>query len=851
MPIFIAASLTTGIETVNAGNQDVNGVINGANSTYQTGDTINNAKNINVTIAAPSGEAGGPLVTINNTTAVNFRTLAASPVNGTLFTNVGTVGSSQSTNVLTINNGALASTYALSNTVSGNQDGLAVGIRSGDVTGTSNTINFSVAGVGTGNTAAVGSPANTVRSLLSTTTTGIENIAIATAGTNRLQFTGDTTAATDSVLLTITGSGTNDISVANRGLATTSTISAATATGTLTLNVNAGLTTGDTIVGGTGTSDTLQATISGSVATGLAVSAIETLRISAGANGGTLGFTTNPGFTTVRIDAVAAAGNAGAAANQLLNAGGFTTLNLVGNSTTASATAANNFNGLTATGGYTGAADTLTVNLSNGGVTLGAGASYGVAAITTTGVESYVLNVTDSTANTFRTTFTAISDSATTSITANSNGSVVLTDVGNIAATAGVLGNLTTINMAGVTGTNEVSTVRVFDNSLAAAAAVTAGAGGLTLTVAAESRTDVLTFTGGIGADTLTAATFVGNIIANLGAGVDTFTIGAAAAATMTGGQGADVFALSNTGGINTITDFGLGGDVQLVNTAGITTATVVANVTLNANSGVAANSVTLNMASGVTTVNAGAAAAGTLGFTINANASTASTITGGRFADTINGSGLADTITNQAAAGVRNSAADVITGGAGNDTFILYGSNASDVIATVYGATSRVTDFAVGTGAAGSGDVVSLSRTPANYLAFNTVITSIQGEVGVAGTTSIQTVAQNANAAALVAGTDLIKLTTAITPAGNLQQAFDAAMGTATVTGFGAVDTGVFVAMYDAAAGRMNLLLASTGAGIQGTTLAAADVVQLVGSMNMSAGDFATFNIGNLAIVA
>jgi hypothetical protein len=293
---------------------------------------------------------------------------------------------------------------------------------------------------------------------------------------------------------------------------------------------------------------------------------------------------------------------------------------------------------------------------------------------------------------------------------------------------------------------------------------------------------------------------------------------------------------------------------------AGVT-ATVVANIQDANNLGTdnfefrnitfTANTV-LNMVSGVTTVNLSGGDGGGGGATINAFATTAATIVGTGFSDTINGSTLADAIFNKGTVSVPISAGDVLTGNAGNDTFTLYGSNLAvggQAVVTAYGNASRVSDFAVGTGAVGSGDVLQASLTVANYDApVAGALAGIQGQAGGAGTTTIQSLAVNSGIQLIGATTDLIKLTTVTAAAADIQTTFNNAIGTGFIFGF-APNTGVFVTLFDGTNNRMDLLLVGTGAA--NGTLATADVVQLVGTFNMTAADYVTFDIGNLGMLA
>ena len=520
-------------------------MINGAaaTDTFQTGDTINGSGATNrVDVTVGNTTAAAPLVAINNVDSVNFRTLAAQTVNAQLFTGVNTVRSTGANNILTVNNGAIASTYALENSVAAAVDGLAVGIRAGDTAGITTTANFSVSNVGTRNTAAVGAANNQTNSAISTTVAGIENINIVTSGTNFFQFTGNAGGATtDNALLTITGSGNNTVTIANGGLATTSTINASTATGPLNLTVGTNLTTGDTITGTAGTTDSLRATVSGTVATGLAVTGIESLRLDSGA-AATLGFASLAGFSAVRIDDAAGVATG---VRTLINGGGFGALNFVGTGTTAALANAMTFSGITASGGWTGAADSLAITLSNGGVALTSATPYTVGAIVVNGVENVTVAVADAAA-TATTALGGLTSNTLSTFAVTSNGTVT---AGTLDTALANSNSIASVDFSSVTGTTAVSTVTIGGtalNILTAAAAITAGAGGLTVTLnQVEAAGDALTFTGAAGADTLTAATYAGNIVANTGAGRDVITLGANATSQINAGTGGDTITLT------------------------------------------------------------------------------------------------------------------------------------------------------------------------------------------------------------------------------------------------------------------------------------------------------------------
>ena len=818
----------------------VTGVINGgAGDTFQTGDTINGSGSTNrvdVTIAAANG---GSLVAVNNVDAVNFRTLAAGQtINAQLFTGVNTVRSTGSNSVLTVANGAIASTYALENTISRTADGLAVGIRAGDTTGTSTTANFSVANVGSplipstaGNTAAV-------PSALSTTVTGIENIAIATSGTNVFQFTGNTTATTDSVLLTITGAGNNTVTIGAGGLATTSTITAATATGSLNLNVGANLSSNDTVIGTGGTSDTLRATVDGVVATGVTATGFETFRIDTGANIAVIGFAANPGFTTVREDFAIVTG----LNRTLVNGGGFSTLSLVGDALTANAAVAQFYSGITTTGGWTGAADTLAVNVSNGGVTLtaatpavtlGAVAGAGANFLNLAGVENINLTINDVTATTEQSAIGIIQGSTLSSVAITSAGNVNfnLSDGADIDSVVNS-NSISSINLSGVTGVAGGATTMQIGgtvaNILAPALTITAGAAGLTAVLAqAEVAGDIITFTGGAGIDTITTAGFLGNLVATGGASADFFNAGNAAAtlatSQLTGGAGADTFTIRNTG-INVITDLGTGGADILVNTSGTTTATVAANWTSTAASGNAAGPVTLNAAAGVATINvAASAAAHAVGYTINATANTASTLTGSSAADTINGSALADTIRG-------NAAADTLTGNGGVDTFIFTTAVSAD----------NVTDFSVAAGELTQYSVAAFNAAGGAVAGVSQLVNGNGGAIGAGAAVSLLNVAA---ASALTAATVINLTGTQFATIAAAEAAIEGGVRALTTLGaLAAADE--FLVQWQDNAGTFHVSSYYTAAGVgAATALVAADGVlsdvATVGTTALAAANF------------
>ncbi|QGU33540.1 beta strand repeat-containing protein [Thermochromatium tepidum] len=232
----------------------------------------------------------------------------------------------------------------------------------------------------------------------------------------------------------------------------------------------------------------------------------------------------------------------------------------------------------------------------------------------------------------------------------------------------------------------------------------------------------------------------------------------------------------------------------------------------------------------------------------------TATSITGTANGDTLNGSTAGDIINggdgNDTIANVVTgnpaTAGDVLTGGAGFDTFILRGAAASNNLPGLYNNVAYITDFTVGSTATTT-DILQLSAAIGNYFGGTAFFGGVAADA--AGATTVMNVAQNAGAAGIVTGTDLIKLTTGVATAGlTAQQAFNAAIGTATVTGLVAAGDDIFVMFYDTTNSRAVVGLVDSGVN---TTVETTDTITIIGSISMSASDYAAFNNNNLAIIA
>lgn len=324
----------------------------------------------------------------------------------------------------------------------------------------------------------------------------------------------------------------------------------------------------------------------------------------------------------------------------------------------------------------------------------------------------------------------------------------------------------------------------------------------------------------------------VGSTVAGNTFGAGTVTINGAETVNLLSQGGANSF-----GAAFTITDTAATQSLIITGTQSLTFGAAVRADTIDA------SGTTGPLASLVLTGGTGTTATSITG-TANAD-----TLNGSTAGDIINGGGGNDIIAN-VLTGTAATAGDQISGGAGFDNITLRGDLASEAVATAYGKASFVTEFTVGATAATT-DILSLSSTNTNYTGAATGFhAGIAAATAVAaGATVIQTVAQNAAAAALIAGTDLIKLTTGVATAGlTVQAAFNAAIGTGTVTGLGTA-TEALVSFYDTTNARAVFLVVDSGAA--STVLETADVVTLIGTVAMSATDYGTFSSNNFALVA
>ncbi len=340
----------------------------------------------------------------------------------------------------------------------------------------------------------------------------------------------------------------------------------------------------------------------------------------------------------------------------------------------------------------------------------------------------------------------------------------------------------------------------------------------LTATIAGTATVDILNLTAGSAAAGLTFG--AGGVTLN---GAETVNILSQGGANSFGGA----FTLTNTAAQEAIVLTGL----QNITFSGVVTADSV-----NASGMTGTAILTMSGGGGVNSM--------TITGTANAD-----TIIGGTAADIIHGGTGNDSITNRIT-GTYTTAADVLAGDAGNDTFTLIGSLTAD--AANYSGAPRITDFTVGT--TGATDLLRVSGTDGDY--YGLVAAAAKGlakgntaeGLTAADAMVIQSVAQNAAAAGLVSNVSLIKLTTGVAAAGTVKATFASAIGTATVTGLGA--GGVYlVSLYDTTNLRMVLLAVDITTGVN-TVLATGDDagVTLIGTIDMSAADYASFTTTHLA---
>lgn len=232
--------------------------------------------------------------------------------------------------------------------------------------------------------------------------------------------------------------------------------------------------------------------------------------------------------------------------------------------------------------------------------------------------------------------------------------------------------------------------------------------------------------------------------------------------------------------------------------------------------------------------------------------------ITLGTGNDTVNAGAGADTI-NFGSTGITSFGADSVIGGAGNDSFRFTATGGASANLTNYSTFSTITDFTVGTTTSAT-DFLAFSGTDTNFGATGAggAATGLSKGATAAGLTAadamvVQSVAQNASAATLTTNVSFIKLSTGVAFTTDVGTTAAAAIGTASVTNLAA--NGVYLlSYYDTTNSKMVLITANTGTSANNdTTLSSADLtttaaaIHIVGIVNMTAADYATFGATNL----
>jgi hypothetical protein len=193
----------------------------------------------------------------------------------------------------------------------------------------------------------------------------------------------------------------------------------------------------------------------------------------------------------------------------------------------------------------------------------------------------------------------------------------------------------------------------------------------------------------------------------------------------------------------------------------------------------------------------------------------------------------------------------DQIFLGSGADLVNLFGDTAGaggTLLTTARGQVPLVADFLVS-----APDVLGLSENGVNYNGINAGNIYPGIAVAAPGATTVQNVVPGVSVGVL-ATTDILHLGSFNEAAGmTIGQAFDAALGGATVTGFNAViGASIFFSMFDLTTGQMLIGDADSSFGGAASFLNDLDAgsVHLIGVMTMSAADYIAFDNTNLRIV-
>jgi len=793
----VTLTLTAGVDTTLVGGAGSD-TYTATNATLNAGDSLDGGAGtdtLSLTSILPGTYGAGARSTgvenLNVTATIGDATVDASGLVG--LTKIASVGSTQAVTVTGL-------TTIPSLELIGSSNSLTATIAAAAVIGGADSISVALNGAGT-----------TASSAPFVTANGIETINVSSSGSASGSSTSAVNISSDTLTtLNVTGAVAARLSADLIGATAlvTGTVTSddgahdvtiiADSTDRLSVSMNAGNDTvrvanvaaNYTIVGGDGT-DTLRYT--GATAVTFAntanISGFETVTLSnatnpsfamAGAGITTLNYTTAGSGTFGGL-------STGGSVN--LNVGGAVTVQAAGAASTATSAAA------TTAATYSGAADSLTVNVGLATTSTGVAAST-VSAI---GVESVTFNsltaAGGSEARTVTFNDTTATTGATKSLTVSSSGTGVITTVFTPTGTSA----LTSVNMAGVTGNAVFAS-----GTTLLGVAVTGGAGNDTLTGGAAADTIL----GGVGNDSLSGGAGVDSI--DGGDGADTI-VGGTGADVMTGGAGADRFvigtndSLASTPVINstlaapdTITDFLSGTDKldvgavsflgNFVNIQGALAAQGVTGTparsaafvtgenslyvfvnaattnTLNANDTVVKLTNVTSLAQGdlllgpqgsgnSITLSAASAVVATSGAASNAAATTGAVNTPDLSANTTDGNDTVSAVVNFLAS-------STLTGGSGNDTLAL--SLASTSAQATVSVPASVTGFEAMTLANYSATSTANNRTydialDESNIAANSTLTITSSMTGVSFDGSIATTGVSLTANAVTTATKAI----------------------------------------------------------------------------------------------
>jgi hypothetical protein len=211
--------------------------------------------------------------------------------------------------------------------------------------------------------------------------------------------------------------------------------------------------------------------------------------------------------------------------------------------------------------------------------------------------------------------------------------------------------------------------------------------------------------------------------------------------------------------------------------------------------------------------------------------------------ADSINGGAGNDAISNELGTVGFTTSGAVITTGAGSDTVALNGAVANGAVPAVYSTAAKIADF-----------TVSSSTTTTDHLQLYAGVNHYQATAlwatGAAVTGGdVGSVLSNVTGGSVAgaAGNNIFKLVTPTAAGADVQATFDAAMGAGKFTGLTA-SKDYAVTIYDSTNNVVDILSVNSNNGTN-TAIEAGDTVRLIGTISMSAADYASF--GNTQVSA